>query len=164
MQDISLDNFQTYQTYLKEMLIKCKTKLQASKATNLTSSCDLQNHYSFNSKDINFRPITALYIEVGYQVSRASCHVYIYYWYQFLLLFLRPEQLNELGSWITQQLVQYHQYGVGFSPGVVNYNDNYSKPQVIKFTTCLPMVDGFLRVLRPLPPLKLVAMIQLKYC
>ena len=39
-----------------------------------------------------------------------------------------------------------------------------SQPQVIKFTSCLPMVGGSLRVLRLLPPLKLVAMIQLKYC
>ena len=34
-----------------------------------------------------------------------------------------------------------------------------SQPQVIKFTSCLPMVDGSFRVLRLLPPLKLVAMI-----
>jgi hypothetical protein len=33
------------------------------------------------------------------------------------------------------------------------------QPQVIMFTSCLPMVSGFLRVLRLLPPLKLVAMI-----
>ena len=38
-----------------------------------------------------------------------------------------------------------------------------SQPQVIKFTSCLPMVGGSLWVLRLLPPLKLVAMIQLKY-
>ena len=34
-----------------------------------------------------------------------------------------------------------------------------SQPHVIKFTSCLPMVGGSLRVLRLLPPLKLVAMI-----
>ena len=34
-----------------------------------------------------------------------------------------------------------------------------SQPQVIKFTSCLPMVSGSLRVLRLPPPLKLVAMI-----
>jgi hypothetical protein len=34
-----------------------------------------------------------------------------------------------------------------------------SHPQVIKFTSCLPMVGGSFRVLRLLPPLKLVAMI-----
>ena len=34
-----------------------------------------------------------------------------------------------------------------------------SQPQVIKFTSCLPMVDCSLRVLRLPPPLKLVAMI-----
>jgi len=39
-----------------------------------------------------------------------------------------------------------------------------SQPQVIKFTSCLPMVGGSLRVLRLLPTLKLVAMIHLKYC
>jgi len=39
-----------------------------------------------------------------------------------------------------------------------------SQPQVIKFTSCLPMVGGSLRVLRLLPPLKLVAMNLLKYC
>jgi hypothetical protein len=33
------------------------------------------------------------------------------------------------------------------------------QPQVIKFTSCLPMVGGSLRVLRLPPPLKLVAMI-----
>jgi len=35
----------------------------------------------------------------------------------------------------------------------------YSKPQVIKLIRCLPMVGGFLWVLRLLPSLKLVAMI-----
>jgi len=33
------------------------------------------------------------------------------------------------------------------------------QPQVIKFTSCLPMVGGSLRVFWLLPPLKLVAMI-----
>ena len=37
-----------------------------------------------------------------------------------------------------------------------------SQPQVIKFTSCLPMVGCSLRVLRLLPPLKLVAEILLK--
>jgi hypothetical protein len=34
-----------------------------------------------------------------------------------------------------------------------------SQSQVIKFTSCLPMVGGSLRVLRLPPPLKLVTMI-----
>jgi hypothetical protein len=57
---------------------------------------------------------------------------------------------------------------------ILNYeNDSYAvhfeklskkgaldlQPQVIKITSCLPMVGGSLRVLRLLPPLKLVAMI-----
>jgi len=50
-----------------------------------------------------------------------------------------------------------------FRPGFVNYKKGAldSQPQVIQFTSCLPMVSGFLRVLRLLPPLKLVAMIYI---
>ena len=45
-----------------------------------------------------------------------------------------------------------------FLPGFVNYKKGVldSQPQVIKFTSCLSMVGGSLRLL---PPLKLVAMI-----
>ena len=48
-----------------------------------------------------------------------------------------------------------------FTPSFVNYKKTAldSKPQVIKFTSCLPRVGGSLRVLRLPPPLKLVAMI-----
>ena len=54
----------------------------------------------------------------------------------------------------------------GFAPGFVNYKKGAldSHLQVTKFTSYLPMVGGFLRVLLRLPPLKLVAMISLKYC
>jgi hypothetical protein len=47
-----------------------------------------------------------------------------------------------------------------FVPGFVNYKKGAldSQPQVITFTSCLPMVGGSLWVLRLLPPLKLVAM------
>jgi hypothetical protein len=49
----------------------------------------------------------------------------------------------------------------GFAPGFVNYKKGAldSQSQVIKFTSCLPIVGGSLRVLRLLPSLKLVAMI-----
>ena len=49
----------------------------------------------------------------------------------------------------------------GFAPGFVNYKKGAldSQPQVIKFTSCLPMVGGSLRVIRLPPPLKLVAII-----
>jgi hypothetical protein len=49
----------------------------------------------------------------------------------------------------------------GFAPGFANYKKGTldSQPQVIKFTSCLPMVGGSLRVFRLLPSLKLVAMI-----
>jgi hypothetical protein len=45
-------------------------------------------------------------------------------------------------------------------PGSVNYKKGAldSQPQEIKFTSCLPMVGGSLRVLQLLPQLKLVAM------
>jgi hypothetical protein len=43
----------------------------------------------------------------------------------------------------------------GFAPSFVNYKKGAldSQPQVIKFTSCLPMICGSLRVLRLLPPL-----------
>jgi hypothetical protein len=48
----------------------------------------------------------------------------------------------------------------GFTPGFVNYKKGAldSQPQVIKFTSCLPIVGGSLQVLRLFQPLKLVAM------
>jgi hypothetical protein len=52
--------------------------------------------------------------------------------------------------------------GLEFAPGFVNYIKKGaldSQSQVIKFTSCLPMVDGSLWVLGLLPSLKLVAMI-----
>jgi hypothetical protein len=47
----------------------------------------------------------------------------------------------------------------GFVLGFVNYKKGAfdSQSQVIKFTSCLPMVGGSLRVFRLPPPLKLVA-------
>jgi hypothetical protein len=68
-----------------------------------------------------------------------------------------PGWLNELGSWITKRLIQaYHQYGVGSCPALLITKKGAfdSQPQVIKFTSCLPMVSGSLRVLRLHPPLK----------
>ena len=44
-------------------------------------------------------------------------------------------------------------------PGELKKGAIDSQPQVIKFTSCLPMVGGSLRVLWLPPPLKLVAMI-----
>jgi hypothetical protein len=53
------------------------------------------------------------------------------------------------------QLIQaYHQYGfVNYKKGAFDL-----LPQVIKVTSCWPMVGGSLRVLRLLPTLKLVVM------
>jgi hypothetical protein len=50
------------------------------------------------------------------------------------------------------------QYGVGSRPAleITKKNALDSQPQVIKFTSCLPMIGGSLRLI---PPLKLVAMI-----
>jgi hypothetical protein len=56
---------------------------------------------------------------------------------------------------------QHFEIRRGFAPGFVNYKKGAldSQPQVIMFTSCLPMVGGSLRVLRLIPPLKLVAII-----
>jgi hypothetical protein len=46
----------------------------------------------------------------------------------------------------------------GFAPGFVNYKKGCTRlaAQVIKFTSCLPMVGGSHRILRLIPLLKLV--------
>ena len=68
--------------------------------------------------------------------------------------------LNELGIGLTTH-TSLSPIQRGYEPGFVNYNKGAldSQPQVIKFTNCLRMVGGSLRVLRLLPPLKLLAMI-----
>ena len=73
-----------------------------------------------------------------------------------------PGWLNELGS--LDSLTTHTSLAPirrGFATGFVTYKKGAldSQPQVIKFTCRLPMVGGSLRVLRLLPPLKLVAMI-----
>ena len=52
---------------------------------------------------------------------------------------------------------------LGFAPVFVNYKKGAldSQPQVIKFASCLPIVSGYLLVLRLLPPLKLVTIKEL---
>jgi hypothetical protein len=66
---------------------------------------------------------------------------------------------------ISQNIIQSMQFDYSNSAGPGWLNELGScRVQVIKFTSCLPMVGGSLRVLRLLWPLKLVAMIKLKYC
>jgi hypothetical protein len=67
----------------------------------------------------------------------------------------RPGWLNELGSWIYLTThTSLSPIRRVFAPGFVNYKKGAldSQPQVIKFTSCFPMVGGSLRVLRLLPP------------
>jgi hypothetical protein len=59
---------------------------------------------------------------------------------------------DQTGKWFYHRVVWKDM--VTYKKGALD-----SQPQVIKFTSCLPMVGGSLRVLRLLPPLKLVAMI-----
>jgi len=70
-----------------------------------------------------------------------------------------PGWLNELDYLTTHTSLSPIRRGL--APGFVNYKKGAldSQPQVIKFTSCFPMVSGSLRVLRLLPPLNLVAMI-----
>jgi hypothetical protein len=58
-------------------------------------------------------------------------------------------------SWVHTSLPPMRR---GFAPGFVNYKKGEldSQPQVLKCTSCLPMVGASLRVLRILLPLKLV--------
>ena len=66
-------------------------------------------------------------------------------------------------DWSEYNIVKVYQHIVrhGFTPSFVDYKKGTldSQPQVINFTSCLPMVECSLRVLWLVPPLKLVAMI-----
>ena len=80
----------------------------------------------------------------------------------FVFTLLIYHWLNELGSWINLTThTSLSPIRRGFAPGFVNYKKGAldSQPQMIKFTSFLPIAGGSLRVLRILPPLKLVAMI-----
>ena len=68
-----------------------------------------------------------------------------------------PGWLNELGRWIEQHITNTAWVRARLrklQKGAID-----SQPQVIKCTSCLPMVGVSLRVLRLPPPLKLVAML-----
>jgi hypothetical protein len=73
-----------------------------------------------------------------------------------------PGWFNELGSLdYLATHISLSPIRRGFASGFVNYKKGAldSQPEVIKFTSCLTVVDGSLRVLRLLPRLKLVALI-----
>jgi hypothetical protein len=82
-------------------------------------------------------------------------------WVRSLDLALSYNLQAVVGSNTLVQLTSLSPIRRGFAPGFVNYKKGAldSQPHVIKFTSCLPMVGGFNRVLRIPPPLKLVAMI-----
>jgi hypothetical protein len=78
---------------------------------------------------------------------------------QTLIFFVAVKTFFFLKIVSIRQFVVFHLVN---EPGVYNYEIEGaldSQPQVIKFTSCLPMVGGSLRVLRLLPPLKLAVMI-----
>ena len=70
-----------------------------------------------------------------------------------ILILPGPGWFNELGS-LSPILC-------GFAPGFVSCKNGAldSQPQVIKLTSCLPKVDGSLRVLRLTSPIKLTTTI-----
>ena len=97
-----------------------------------------------------------IWVEGWYQGWYGKFDVNLFVTY-FTLIFSKhwwgPGRLGELGLHeLLGNPTTYHQYGfVNYKKGALD-----SQPQVIKFTSCLPMVGGSLRLL---PPLKLVTMI-----
>ena len=69
-----------------------------------------------------------------------------------------PGWLGELGSWITKQLIQANTNATWVRARLCKLQKGCTRITAAraKFTSCLPMVGGSLRLL---PPLKLVAMI-----
>ena len=74
----------------------------------------------------------------------------------FFVEYQGPGWLNELDYLITHSSLAPIRRGL--APGFVDYKKGalVSQPQVIKLTSCLPMVGGSHQVLRLLPPLILL--------
>ena len=66
-----------------------------------------------------------------------------------------PGRFNELGSWITYNSYKPITNTAWVRTRLCKLQKGYTRlaTQVIKFTSCLPMVSGSLRILRLLPPL-----------
>jgi len=147
-----------------------------SEDNTLRVTCEWQCHEWYNKYGCDFFQ----QIELLVACKTALVHIHVLAiailtgWYIWplardpLLCFLRRARVAQ---WVRQldYLITHTSLSPirrGFAPGCVNYKKGAldSQTQVIKFTSCLPMVGGSLRVLRLLPPLKMVAMIQLKYC
>ena len=98
-------------------------------------------------------PISSITLSICYlNIFLLFC---IYFRYHKCFMFKGAEWLRQL---------DYLTIRTSLSPirrGFVNYRKGAldSHPQVKKLTSCFPMVGGSLRIVRLLPPLKLVAMI-----
>jgi hypothetical protein len=84
------------------------------------------------------------HLHFQYLINMKSLHFLIPLPFYFLIDF-------DFMFWGLTILLVFRQY---YKKGALD-----SQPQVEKLTSCLPMVGGSLRVLRLLPPLKLIAMI-----
>ena len=120
----------------------------------------------------NFAPIPVVHLHLYYSLFVNFFWSWIQQKYSLTLInnsqpmnslneYWGPGWLNELGLDYLTTHTSLSPIRRGFAPGFVNYKKGAldSPPQVIKFTSCLPMVGGSLRVLRLLPPLKLVVLI-----
>ena len=118
----------------------------------------------------NFLPLAFIYGKSSpyyfYRVitNQMKCNNLLSYCHRNCLQFVKTQIITgaRVAQWVRSLDLTTHTslspIRCGFASGFVNYKKGAldSQPQVIKFTSCLPMVGGSLR----LPPqLKLVAMI-----
>ena len=101
------------------------------------------------------------------QVTSPIMEVKRYYIVSYIFYIINPtaQKLIRVAQWVKSldltTRTSLSPIWSGFAPCFVNYKKGAldSQPQAIKFTSCLPMVNGSLRAVQLLPPLKLVDML-----
>jgi hypothetical protein len=119
--------------------------------------------------------LTLIWVCLGIMVSKAYYVVFLFS-FSYHMYNIKPISLDchfllgaRVAQWVRSldltALTSLSPIRREFTPSFVNYKKGAldSHLQVIKFTSCLPRIGGSFLVLRLLPPLKLVAMIYLKY-
>jgi hypothetical protein len=119
--------------------------------------------------------LTLIWVCLGIMVSKAYYVVFLFS-FSYHMYNIKPISLDchfllgaRVAPWVRSldltALTSLSPIRREFTPSFVNYKKGAldSHLQVIKFTSCLPRIGGSFLVLRLLPPLKLVAMIYLKY-
>ena len=123
----------------------------------------VQAYRTFTQRQIALSMALNSHLSERFYIVLCTNHIILlFYFVNFKLSFKTFPSIFKLVQILSQNIFNTSLSPIrrGFAPGFVHYKKGAfdMQPQVITFTSCLPIVGGSLRLL---PPLKLVA---LKYC